>query len=120
MAFPTINYKATSVEMDPNWQMLIEQKFTSFERYVGEETDTRCSVEFEKVAAQQSGDVHRVEVNLWLSGTMYRAEATADSFEKAIDEVRDQLDKELRRAHKKQNTLMRRGGRMLKRMLNRD
>lgn len=117
MSFPTINYKATNTELQQHLQRLVDQKFESLEKYIGAETDARCEVEFEKETAQQSGNIFRVEANLWLAGKLYRAEASEASFEIAIDEVRNELDKELRRANDKQNTLMKRGGRAIKKML---
>lgn len=117
MTFPNINYKATNTELDTELQTLLEQKFTGLEKYLGTETDIKCDVEFDKVAPKQNGEVFRVEANLWLAGTLYRAEATEVNFETAIDEVQAELDKELRRAADKQSTLMKRGGRRLKEML---
>ena len=76
-----------------------------------------CDVEFEKMTVQQNGNVFRMEANLEVDGKLYRAEATMDSFEKAIDEVRSELDKELRRANSKKETLFKRGGRKIKEML---
>lgn len=117
MAFPTINYKATNTTLDPALQELVDQKFTALEKFIGDETDIKCDVEFEKVAPHQSGDLFRVEANLWLHGTLHRADATMDSFEKAVDEVRNELDKTLRRATKKHDSLVKRGGRKIKEML---
>jgi len=120
MAFPTINYKATNTELEERLQTLLEQKFESLERYIGEETDVKCDVEFEKVTSSQTGKVHRVEANLWLAGKLYRAEATELSFEEAIDEVQAELDKGLRRSVKKHETLVKRGGRAIKKMMRRE
>jgi len=117
MSFPIINYKATRVELNPEWQQLLEAKFVSLEKYFGDETDLKCEVEFEKVAPHEHGRVFRVEANLWLGGTLYRAEATEEQFEKAIDATRAELNKELRRAHKKHHSLIKRGGRKLKAMM---
>lgn len=117
MSFPTINFKATNTELDQNLQLILEQKFQSLEKYVGTESDARCEVEFEKETAHQSGKFFRVEANLWLAGKLHRVEATETSFEMAIDEVRNELDKSLRRSGDKQNTLMKRGGRAIKKML---
>tara|TARA_B100000508_G_scaffold112391_1_gene90780 strand:+ start:1798 stop:2157 length:360 start_codon:yes stop_codon:yes gene_type:complete len=114
---PIINYKATNTELNQDLQNLLEAKFTSLEKYIGDETDVKCEVEFVQTAPQQSGDIYKVEVNLWLKGTLYRAEATEDQFEKAVDEVRAELDKELRRANKKHHNLLRQGGRRLKEMM---
>lgn len=117
MSFPEINFKATNTEIGGGLKDLVAQKFEGLEKYVGDETDTKCEVEFEKETAHQSGNFFRVEANLWLAGRLYRAEASEASFEMAIDEVRNELDKELRRAGDKQNTLMKRGGRAIKKMM---
>jgi ribosomal subunit interface protein len=117
MAFPMIKFKATNTELTGQLQDLMEMKLHSLEKFIGDETDVKCEVEFEKVTAQNSGPIHRVETNLYLKGTLYRAEATEMSFEEAVDEVRNELDKELRRAGKKQETMLKRGGRKIKEML---
>lgn len=117
MSFPAINFKFSGVESTAVPVQLLEDKFQLLGKFVGDETDVKCEVEFEKVTASQSGEVHRVEANLWLHGTLYRADATELSFEAAIDEVRDELDKELRRANDKRHSLVRRGGRAIKDLL---
>ena len=119
MSIQHIQYKSSNVEIKPEWQELLEAKFTSLDKYLGNETALRCDVEFEKVAPQQSGNIHRVEVNLLVAGTMYRAEAIELSFEIAIDEVRSELDKELRRARTKKESLYRKGRRAIKNMMRR-
>ena len=117
MTFPTINYKATNTELDERLQTLMDQKLSTLQKFIGDETDVKCQVEFEKVAPKQNGLVYRVEANLYLKGKLYRAEATEISFEAAIEEVRSELDKELRRAGDKRDTLVKRGGRRIKEML---
>lgn len=117
MAFPMIQFKATNIDLEMAMQDLMEQKLQSLEKFLEDGQDLKCEVEFEKVTAQQSGNIHRVEVNLYRDGTLFRAEATEDSFEKAADEVRNELDKEMRRAGKKRDTMIKRGGRAIKDML---
>lgn len=117
MSFPEIKYKATNVELEPMFTDLVEKKFPSLDKYWKDQTPVLCEVEFEKEAKRQSGPIHRVEVNLTVDGTLFRAEATEENFERAIDEVRDELDKELRRAKDKKDTLIRKGGRIGKEIL---
>ena len=117
MTLPMIQYKATNTELDEGLQTLMELKFQSLEKYIGDETAVKCEVEFEKETAHQSGKHFRVEVNFSLGGRFYRAEAAENSFEEAIDEVRAELDKLLRRDNKKHDTLVRRGGRAIKKMM---
>ena len=116
MSIPTINFKATNTEVDEGLKTLAEQKLHSLDKYV-QDTPAILDVEFEKVTAQQSGNIYRVEANMQLDGSLFRAQSTTDSFEKSIDEVRDQLDKELRRSAKKQETLFKKGARKIKEML---
>lgn len=117
MQFPTIQFKATNTELDQKLTDLVEQKFTSLEKYLGDALDIHCEVEFEKETAHNSGKFFRVESNLTVGGKLFRAEASEESFEKAIDEVRDELDKSLRRTNSKRETLIKKGGKALKDML---
>lgn len=117
MAFPIIAFKATNTDVTEELQNLMDSKLRSLEKFITTETDLNCEVEFERVTAHQTGDIYRVEVNFYKDGQLFRAEATRDTFQNAIDEVRDELDKEMRRANKKRDTLVRRGGRAIKDML---
>ena len=119
MSFPIINYKYNGLEEAKSLTALVDQKFAPFERYLSDGGQATCDVEFEKVATQQTGKIYRVEANLLIDGTLSRAESTEENFEKAVDEVRRELDKTLRRSHKKQLSLLKRAGRGLKRRLRR-
>ncbi len=117
MTFPVINYKFNNLEEAQSLTDLVERKLSSIEKYLHTEESGTCDVEFSKVAAQQNGEIHRVEVNLRVEGDLYRAEATEESFEKAIDEVRAEIDKEMRRAKDKQVTKDKQAGREAKEMM---
>lgn len=98
---------------------LVEQKLQSLNKYLSGKDSVLCEAEFEKVAPQQNGQIHRFEINLTVDGELFRAEATEDSFEKAIDEVRDELSKELRRTKSKRDTLAKKAGRAIKGLMGR-
>lgn len=118
MTFPSINTKATNIELTPEIEDLLEQKLQPLDRFLPEgETDVKCDVELECDASQQSGDIFRAEINLFVGGTLYRAEATEDQIEKAVDRARDGVKREVRRARAKRDSLVKRGGRKLKEMM---
>jgi ribosomal subunit interface protein len=119
MAFPTITYKYNGIEEAKSLVGSIEQKFHSLGKFIAESSASTCEVEFEKISTHQSGRVHRLEVNLVVNGVLYRAEATENTFEEAIDKVRDELDEDLSRAKDKHTTLRKRAGRALKALLSR-
>ena len=114
MTFPTINYKYNNIEGAEQLADIMDKKLESLGRFTPEGVASMCEVEFEKIGAQNHGRIYRVEANLTIDGVLYRAEATEEAFEKAIDEVRRELDKELRRAKDKQDSLLKRAGRSVK------
>lgn len=118
MAFPTINVKATNLELTDELQVLLEQKLDPLEKFLPKhETDIKCDVEFEKIADHQSGKIYRAEINLYIAGTLHRAEATEEQIEMAIDAMRDEVKKEIRRTNSKRESLIKRGGRKIKDMM---
>lgn len=60
------------------------------------------------------GDVFRAEANLHISGSNLRAEAERDDLYAAIDEVRDEMVRELTKNKKRRFDLLKRGGQKLK------
>lgn len=119
MTFPTINYKYNGIEEAKSLSDSVDQKLDSLHKFIPERASAVCEVEFEKLSAHQNGRIHRVEANLSVNGTLYRAEATENTFEEAIDKVRDELDQELSRAKDKHGTLRKKAGRALKSLLSR-
>ncbi len=117
MSLNPITFKQTNTPVDYKLQELLSNKFQSLSRYVGEATDLRCEVEFEKAAPQHHGPVYRIEVNLFAYGILRRAEANEESFEAAIDVVRAELEAELEKARGKRQTMWRRGARRMKEMM---
>lgn len=114
MAFSTIIFKYNNTEVKEGLESLVQRKLHSLNKYIGNETDVKYEVEFEKLPSHNSGDIYRVEVNIWLSGELYRAVSTKETFEAAIDLVRDDLDRELGKDHDKRQTMIRKGGREIK------
>lgn len=112
-------YKRNNLTDTAAAEALIELKYPALAKYWTEGLVAKCEIEFEKVAQKQAGNVYRVEANLTVDGTLYRAEATLESFEKALDEVRNELDKVLRRGKAKRQTLFMKGNRLLKRLMRR-
>jgi len=114
MTFPRITYNYNDLDEARALTDVIETKFSSLTKYFHENQTVTCDVEFVKIPAQQNGPIHTLRVNLIVDGTLFRAEATEESFEQSIDEARAELDKELRRSKDKQATLHKQAGREAK------
>ena len=94
-----------------------EQKLNSLKKFISADASVICDAEFTKVAANNKGAIFQFEVNLQVDGELYRAEAVEESFEAAVDVVRDELDKKLRRHKSKKDSLGKKAGRALKRLI---
>lgn len=112
-----INYKYNDLEEAKAVAPIMDAKLQMLEKFTTEGSSVLCEVEFEKIATHQNGKIFRAEANVTIDGRLYRAEAVEDSFEKAIDEVRNELDKELRRSKDKQQSMLKRAGRRVKEAL---
>ena len=117
MPFPKISTKSKNYTITPQIEALLIHKFEPLGRFLEGKTDVRCEVELEKIGDHHSGKIHRAEINVYTKGKMFRAEATEEQMEQSIDEIRDELKKELQHAHDKRKSLVRRGGQMIKDML---
>ncbi len=112
-----INFKATNTEVGDHLKDITENKLSNLTKFIGD-APAICDVEFERITNHhQNGNIHRVEVNLEINGKLYRSEATSETFEKAIDEVRDDLYNELQSRQGKRETMVLRGARRVKQMM---
>jgi ribosomal subunit interface protein len=117
MSLPMINFKATNTEISDHLKDITENKLASLDKFIGD-APVICDVEFKKITNHhQNGNIHGVEINLEINGKLYRAEATAESFEKAIDEAKGDLHHELHSRQGKQETMVLRGARRVKEMM---
>lgn len=109
-----ITYKYNNLEEAKALTPVMDQKLTMLQKFVDEGSSVLCEVEFEKVAERNNGNIFRVEANVTIDGKLFRADATESSFERAMDEVKAELDKELRRSKDKEVSMVRRAGRAFK------
>lgn len=117
MKFPAINYNFNDFSEARELVNVVEQKLATIEKHLHGSQSVSCDVEFNKVSSNKTGQINKIEVNLMVDGMLHRAEATEESFEKAVDEVRADLDKELRRSNDKQTTLGKQAGREVKKKM---
>ena len=120
MSFSTINFNFNDIEEAQALAEIAQQKLETLEKFMSGDESVSCDATFSKVAERQHGSIHKLEVSLKIDGNSYHANATEDSFEQAIDEVRAELDKEIRRAKDKQVTLDKQAGREAKEQMQTD
>lgn len=117
MSFPNINYKITNAEVSEQLKTVTENKLAVLDKYING-APAICDIEFEKITNHhQQGNIFRVEINLEKKGKLFRAEATAENFERAIDLARSDLQQELETDRGKREALWKRGARQMKEMM---
>ena len=114
-----ITINAKQCDLTPQMRQFIEGKFFALDKFVvhaGSPAMLACEIE-ESIAVERAGAKYSATGNLTVDGKLFRAEATGVTLENAIDEVRDDLIRELQNAQGKKHGLVKRGGAALKRML---
>ncbi len=116
-----INIKSTNFDMTPDIEAYIKNKMTSVEKFMHptENEEILMEVEMDRSTHHKKGDVHRAEVNVTWKGRLYRAEQSEADPRMAVDSIRTQLEKQIRRSKSKRFELFEKGSRIIKRIMKR-
>lgn len=114
------NVKTTDFNMTPDVSEYLDVKLSALEKYLSEDSEdaVKCDVELGRaVGGQRTGNIFRAEVNVLIGKKMFRAEAVGESMNAAIDKMRDEIAKRLRRDKRRRFALFKKGGERIKKML---
>lgn len=114
-----ISYKTKDMEMTPAIQEYADKRLAALDRFVSRDDESvMCVVELGKTTRHhKSGDVFRAEVKLHIAGRDLYAVSERDDLYVAIDEVKDEIVRQVNSYRNKSNTLMRRGASQIKDMI---
>ena len=115
-----IKIKATNIELTNAIESYVEEKLQSVEKFMvsHEEEEPVAYVEVGKTTKHHnSGDVFLAEINIRVRGKQFRAVSEKSDLYAAIDDMKDELIRELNSYKNKDRTLMRRGAGMIKNLL---
>lgn len=114
------NIVASGIPATPALEEYVHKKVDSLDKFlpVGDES-VEAQVEIGKTTHHhQKGDFFRAEINLHMAGKHYlRAEAEAPDLYAAIDAVRDEMAREIKKIKGRGETMFRRGARIVKNIL---
>ena len=97
-----INIKATKIVLTESLKEYIQTKMDMLEKYLGKIQVLNCDVEVGTVVGgQNSGEIYRAEVNLFIPGKLLRMEKTEKDLYKAIDKVKDHLARSIEKHKEK-------------------
>lgn len=111
-----INIKATNLELTTAISDYAEKKVSGLVKFINKNDESAvANVEVGKSTKHHhSGDIFRAEINLHIAGKDLRAVAEKDNLYSAIDEVKDEMVREITSHKSRQRTLLRRGGAKIK------
>jgi len=110
-----MNITGTQLSLTQEIKEYAEKKLGELERFIPEGTAVQMDVELEKTTNHhRKGEIFRAEVNVSLPGGLLRAEAQEEMLFKAINEVKNEMQRELVKYKDAQSAKQRKGGRALK------
>jgi putative sigma-54 modulation protein len=113
-----INTKATGITITPSISEYVEKKVGMLEKFFRGAGDVLVNVEVGKTTKHhKSGSVFRAEIQIMAQGQDYYASVEKDDLYAAIDEVKDEIIRELTSRKKKTLRLFRRGGAQIKSLI---
>lgn len=114
-----IHFKGTNYEIPSAVTALATKKLQGLRKYLGKgKNNTFTYVDLGKEApAHQTGRIWYADITCDANGTRFYAKALEESIEVAIDKAVAELGRELQRARRRQQSLVRRGGALFKALL---
>jgi putative sigma-54 modulation protein len=114
-----LNIKTTNITLTPAIRDYFEKKLMSIDKLVDLERDNvLIQAELGKTTHHHNkGEIFRAEINLSVGGHYHRAVSEKEDLYAAIDDVKDELSREIKSGKQKRTSIVRRGGQKLKNLL---
>lgn len=113
-----INTKATNISLTPAITEYIDKKLESLVKFFSSAEEVVVNVEVGKITRHhKSGDVFRAELHVISAGEDYYVSAQKTDLYVAIDEVKDNIIREMTSRRKRTLRLVRKGGARIKAIL---
>ncbi len=111
-----IQFKGTNYEITPDIQKITTRKLESLQKFLGKrDTPALAYVDLGKITqAHVNGNVWYADIHLTVDGISHYAKAESDSIRTAVDTMIGELNRELRVAKKKRESILRKEGNRFK------
>jgi ribosomal subunit interface protein len=103
------------MELERKVEEYINKKISSLESMLGSDGDNYCDFRIGKnSSSHRHGKIYFAEASIKTNTKNYGARTEAENLTEAIDELKDELSKKIRRYKGKKMSMMKRGGRLVK------
>ncbi|MES2215948.1 MAG: ribosome-associated translation inhibitor RaiA [Patescibacteria group bacterium] len=113
-----INIKTTSISSSQAISDYVDKRLSKISKIIGNDPSIQCDIELAKTSNHHNkGDIFRAEIHIVGAGkNLYAASEKSDLYA-AIDDVQDEIRRELKSKKDKDVSLIRRGGAQVKAMM---
>lgn len=117
-----LNIKTTNISLRPETKEYLEKKLMMLGNVIDFNQDSVfAQVELGKTTQHhRQGDIFRAEINLKIAGHSFRAVSEKEDLYSAIDEMKDEIGREVKSGKQKSISLFRRGAQKMKKFLRLD
>lgn len=107
------------MELTPAIRDYLEKRLQALEKFIrAKEGSSMMQVEVGKTTNHhKNGDVYKAELNLNAGGRVFNAISEKEDLFGAIDDVKEEMERQLIESKDREDTLFRRGARSVKKML---
>ncbi len=114
-----VNFMFKGVEVSQDVKDYAEQKAQMLSKYLSDKLqDARVDIEFSQ-DGKHSGQTNRVDMVVVAPALDMHTVGRGETMQAAIDMAKDDMARRLRRKKRKETSMLRKGGRMFKRVLRR-
>lgn len=108
------------IELEQKIEEYIHKKVSSLESVLGEDEDNFCDFRIGKNSgSHKQGKIYFAEASIKTDSKNYGARAESENLMEAIDGLKDELSKKIRRYKGKKMAMIKKGGRAIKDFLRR-
>ncbi len=113
-----INIKATNISLSDSVRDYAEKKIASLEKFLNSESEILANIDIGKSTRHhKSGDIFRAEVLIKSDGKEFYSVSEKEDLYMAIDDVREEVNREINSKRKKALSMIRRGGAHVKNLM---
>lgn len=114
-----IKYKISDMEDEADARAYVEKKLAMLKKFMEDPESSHWNVRIAREESSNTAHVFTAEATLQAPSKNFGATARADSLYAAIDELKDEIKKKMIKHKGKRVSMLRRGGRLAKKMLRR-
>lgn len=114
-----IHFKGTNYDLPATISALAKRKVDGLAKHLGKGREhARAYVDLgRETGAHQNGKIWHADINFDIDGNRFYAKAVEESIEKAIDRSVSELARELQTARKREQSLAKKGGSIIKSLM---